>query len=743
MAEDFDERALEYHRSHPAGKIEVNPTKPLENQRDLALAYSPGVAAACREIVNDPLAASQMTARSNLVAVITNGSAVLGLGDIGPLASKPVMEGKGVLFKKFAGIDVFDIEIDEKDPDKLIDIIASLEPSFGGINLEDIKAPECFEIEKRLRERMNIPVFHDDQHGTAIIVAAAVFNGLEVVGKSIDQVRVVTSGAGASAQGCLRMLMNMGLPKENIMLADRQGVIYKGRPGLSDPNKLQYAVETRCRTLTDALQGADIFLGLSGPKLVSQDMIKGMADRPMIFALANPEPEILPEEIKAVRPDALVATGRSDYPNQVNNVLCFPFIFRGALDVGATEINEEMKLACSKAIAKVSRMGASDVVRRAYADEPLQFGADYLIPKPFDPRLSVEVSFAAAQAAMDSGVADRPIADMQEYRHHLNRMVFRTGLFMRPLFNRARINPKRVAYTEAENEVVLRAVRDVIEEGLAKPVLIGNRQRIQQKIIEFDLPIELDTDVEIIEYEPSTKEPCDDCTLLEGLKQLKSQQVDALICGVEGQSGQQIYKTCEVIGLQEGIGQMGILNLLVSHKYPLFIANAASDEPDPENIVETTLLTVDVVRNFGFEPRVAMLSYSNYGESSSPSAQRMRKAVALLDEQARDFEYDGEIQADFALLDVLRKEKYPHSRLDKRANVLIMPGRDAANIAFNLSKVMSDSVGIGPIILGIKQPVYVLTPAATVRRVVNMTALGVVEAQELECQQTGVCTEYD
>ena len=743
MAEDFDERALEYHRSHPAGKIEVNPTKPLENQRDLALAYSPGVAAACREIVNDPLAASQMTARSNLVAVITNGSAVLGLGDIGPLASKPVMEGKGVLFKKFAGIDVFDIEIDEKDPDKLIDIIASLEPSFGGINLEDIKAPECFEIEKRLRERMNIPVFHDDQHGTAIIVAAAVFNGLEVVGKSIDQVRVVTSGAGASAQGCLRMLMNMGLPKENIMLADRQGVIYKGRPGLSDPNKLQYAVETRCRTLTDALQGADIFLGLSGPKLVSQDMIKGMADRPMIFALANPEPEILPEEIKAVRPDALVATGRSDYPNQVNNVLCFPFIFRGALDVGATEINEEMKLACSKAIAKVSRMGASDVVRRAYADEPLQFGADYLIPKPFDPRLSVEVSFAAAQAAMDSGVADRPIADMQEYRHHLNRMVFRTGLFMRPLFNRARINPKRVAYTEAENEVVLRAVRDVIEEGLAKPVLIGNRQRIQQKIIEFDLPIELDTDVEIIEYEPSTKEPCDDCTLLEGLKQLKSQQVDALICGVEGQSGQQIYKTCEVIGLQEGLGQMGILNLLVSHKYPLFIANAASDEPDPENIVETTLLTVDVVRNFGFEPRVAMLSYSNYGESSSPSAQRMRKAVALLDEQARDFEYDGEIQADFALLDVLRKEKYPHSRLDKRANVLIMPGRDAANIAFNLSKVMSDSVGIGPIILGIKQPVYVLTPAATVRRVVNMTALGVVEAQELECQQTGVCTEYD
>ena len=743
MAEDFDECALDYHRSHPAGKIEVTPTKPLENQRDLALAYSPGVAAACREIVNDPLAASQVTARSNLVAVITNGSAVLGLGDIGPLASKPVMEGKGVLFKKFAGIDVCDIEIDEKDPDKLIDIIASLEPSFGGINLEDIKAPECFEIEKRLRERMNIPVFHDDQHGTAIIVAAAVFNGLEVVGKSIDQVRVVTSGAGASAQGCLRMLMTMGLPKENIMLADRLGVIYKGRPDLTDPNKLQYAVETSCRTLTDALQGADIFLGLSGPKLVSQDMIKGMADRPMIFALANPEPEILPEEVKAVRPDALVATGRSDYPNQVNNVLCFPFIFRGALDVGATEINDEMKLACSKAIAKVSRMGASDVVRRAYADEPLQFGADYLIPKPFDPRLSVEVSFAAAQAAMDSGVADRPITDMQEYRNHINRMVFRTGLFMRPLFNRARLNPKRVAYTESENEVVLRAVRDVVEEGLAKPVLIGNRQRIQQKIIELNLSIELDTDVEIIEYEPSTKESCDDCTFFEGLKQLKSQQVDAVICGVEGQSGQQTHKSCEVIGLQDGISQMGILNLLVTKKYPLFIANASSDEADPEHIVETTLLTVDVVRNFGFEPRVAMLSYSNYGESSSPSAQRMRKAVALLDEQARDFEYDGEIQADFALLDELRKEKYPQSRLEKRANVLIMPGRDAANVAFNLSKVMSESVGIGPVILGIKQPVYVLTPAATVRRVVNMTALGVVEAQELECQQTGVCTQYD
>jgi malate dehydrogenase (oxaloacetate-decarboxylating)(NADP+) len=411
--------------------------------------------------------------------------------------------------------------------------------------------------------------------------------------------------------------------------------------------------------------------------------------------------------------------------------------------VGATEINDEMKLACSKAIAKDSRMGASDVVRRAYADEPLQFGADYLIPKPFDPRLSVEVSFAAAQAAMDSGVADRPITDMQEYRHHLNRMVFRTGLFMRPLFNRARLNPKRVAYTESENEVVLRAVRDVVEEGLAKPVLIGNRQRIQQKIIELNLSIELDTDVEIIEYEPSTKESCDDCTFFEGLKQLKSQQVDAVICGVEGQSGQQTHKSCEVIGLQDGISQMGILNLLVTKKYPLFIANASSDEADPEHIVETTLLTVDVVRNFGFEPRVAMLSYSNYGESSSPSAQRMRKAVALLDEQARDFEYDGEIQADFALLDELRKEKYPQSRLGKRANVLIMPGRDAANVAFNLSKVMSESVGIGPVILGIKQPVYVLTPAATVRRVVNMTALGVVEAQELECQQTGVCTQYD
>jgi len=741
MAEDFDECALEYHRSQPPGKIAVVPTKPLENQRDLALAYSPGVAAACREIVKDPLAVSEMTARSNLVAVISNGTAVLGLGDIGPLASKPVMEGKGVLFKKFAGIDVFDIEIDEKDPDKLVDIIASLEPSFGGINLEDIKAPECFEIEARLKERMNIPVFHDDQHGTAIIVAAAVFNGLEVVGKSIDQVRVVTSGAGASAQGCLRMLINMGLPKENIMLADRQGVIYQGRPGLNDPNKLKYAVETDCRTLTDAMQGADIFLGLSGPGLVSQEMVKAMADSPIIFALANPVPEILPEEVKAVRPDALVATGRSDYPNQVNNVLCFPFMFRGALDVGATEINDEMKLACAEAIAKVSRMKASDVVQRAYADEKLSFGPEYLIPKPFDPRLSVEVSIAAAKAAMESGVATRPIGDMLEYRHQLLRMVFRTGLFMRPFFNRSRTSPRRIAYPEAENEIILRAVSDILDEGLAKPVLIGSRQRIQEKITSLHLPITLDDDVEVIEHEREQLDNSISSTLKEALEQLRSNNVDGVIAGVEGHQGAQVHFTEEMIGLQEGTSHMGMLNLLVSNKYTLFIANTVAAQPTPEQLVETTLLTVEAVRKFGLKPRVALLSYSTFGSSNSPSAQRMQQTVALLDAEHRDFEYDGEIQADFALLDEVRNKRFPDSRLRKRPNILIMPSRDAASIAFTLSKVLSDSVGIGPIQLGLKQPVHILTAAATVRRVVNMTALAVVEAQELACRQTGDCIE--
>jgi len=743
MAEDFDECALEYHRSQPPGKVAVVPTKPLENQRDLALAYSPGVAAACREIVKDPLLASEMTARGNLVAVISNGTAVLGLGDIGPLASKPVMEGKGVLFKKFAGIDVFDIEIDETDPDKLVDIIASLEPSFGGINLEDIKAPECFEVERRLKQRMNIPVFHDDQHGTAIIVAAAVFNGLEIVGKSIDQVRVVTSGAGASAQGCLRMLISMGLPKENIMLVDRQGVIYQGRPGLEDPNKLTYAVETDCRTLADAMQGADIFLGLSGPGLVSQEMVKTMADSPMIFALANPMPEILPEEVKAVRPDALVATGRSDYPNQVNNVLCFPFIFRGALDVGATEINDEMKLACARAIAHVSKMRTSDVVQRAYANEQLEFGPDYLIPKPFDPRLSVEVSIAAAKAAMESGVATRPIADMHEYRHRLLRMVFRTGLFMRPFFNRARTSPRRIAYPDSENEVVLRAVSDILDEGLAKPVLIGNRERIHARITELNLPIELDSDVELIECAGEHHDDHISPMLREALHQLQTNQVDGVIAGADGHQGSQVHFTRDMIGLQEGVSHLGMLNLLVSRKYTLFVANTMEASPTPEQLVEATLLTVEAVRKFGFKPRVALLSYSTFGSSNSLSAQRMQETVALLDSESRDFEYDGEIQADFALLDDVRNEKFPDIRLTKRPNILIMPSRDAASISFMLSKVLSDSVGIGPVLLGLKQPVHVLTAAATVRRVVNMTALAVVEAQELACQLTGDCVEED
>ena len=730
----FDEQALAYHRDKPAGKIAVVPSKPLANQRDLALAYSPGVAAACRAIVDNPLEASHVTARANLVGVISNGTAVLGLGDIGALASKPVMEGKGVLFKKFAGIDVFDIEINEKDPDKLVDIIASLEPTFGGINLEDIKAPECFVVESKLKEKLKIPVFHDDQHGTAIIVAAAVLNGLDIVNKNIADIRIVTLGAGAAAQGCLKVLKSMGLPKENIMLVDRQGVIYTGRPGLNCPYKQKFAVNTTCRTLADALRGADIFLGLSGPGIVTAEMIRTMATSPMVFALANPVPEIMPELVKQVRPDALVATGRSDFPNQVNNVLCFPYIFRGALDVGATEINDAMKIACARAIADLARQGASDVVMRAYEDSSFQFGPDYLIPRPFDPRLSVEVSLAAAKAAMESGVASSPIKDLTEYRQQLSQMVFRSGLFMKPFFDRARIRPKRVVYSEAENEVVLRAVQDVVDEKIAVPVLVGDEHVIERKIKELGLHIHSAKDFHVIAPEKN-----EDGNATAAFSQLNSGTVDALICGTRGGQEGLMRQAVELIGLRRNVKRLAFLKILLLHQGAFFIASALESEPNAEQLVETALMAADAVKHMGVTPRLALLSHSSKGSSHSAAARRVREATVLLEKTKPDFEFDGEIQADTALLTSLRKKRLPNSRLAGNANVLIMPSRDASNIAFNMVKVLGEGIAVGPVLLGINKPVFVVSSSATVRRIVNMTALAVAQAQDIECDETGNC----
>jgi len=736
MTDKFDEQALEYHREKPPGKISVVPTKPLANQRDLALAYSPGVAAACHAISDDPSQAATLTARSNLVGVISNGTAVLGLGDIGPLASKPVMEGKGVLFKKFAGIDVFDIEINEKDPGKLVDIIASLEPTFGGINLEDIKAPECFEVEGKLRKRLNIPVFHDDQHGTAIIVAAAISNGLDIVGKQLDEVRMVTLGAGAAAQGCLNVLISMGLPKENILMVDRQGVVYKGRPRLNDPHKKRFSVNTECRTLEDAMKGADIFLGLSGPGIVTQDMIGSMAESPMVFALANPVPEIMPEAIREVRPDALIATGRSDYPNQVNNVLCFPYIFRGALDVGATEINDEMKIACAEAIAKIARLGASDIVIRAYGDSIFNFGPDYLIPRPFDPRLSVEVSIAAARAAMKSGVATMPIEDFSEYRQRLSQMIFRSGLFMKPFFERARLRPKRIVYPEGENETILRAVQDVVDEQLVEPVLIGNRQEIAENIRRLGLHIEIDKHIEVIDHNDVDEEAN---RVVRGLKLLSAGQVDAVICGIQGKQDQHMRNAVDIIGLREGVAHMGILKILLLQQGAFFIVNTFAAEPTAEQVAETAMMAAEAVKKLGIVPRLALLSHSSKGSGDSDAVRRMRQAADLLAQQVPDFEFEGEIQADIALIEQVRQFRFPDSRLRSNANVLVMPTRDASNIAFNMVKVLGDGIAIGPILLGMNKPVHVVSSTATVRRVVNMTALAVVEAQNIECEKTGYC----
>jgi malate dehydrogenase (oxaloacetate-decarboxylating)(NADP+) len=755
MDEQLRQSALDFHEFPTPGKIQVSPTKPLATQRDLALAYSPGVAAPCLEIEKDPLAAYKYTARGNLVGVISNGTAVLGLGNIGALAGKPVMEGKGVLFKKFAGIDVFDIEIDEMDPDKLIDVIASLEPTFGGINLEDIKAPECFYIEKKLRERMNIPVFHDDQHGTAIICTAAVLNGLRVVEKNISDVRLVVSGAGASAIACMNLLVQLGIQKHNIVVCDSKGVIYKGREENMAETKAAYAVEDNGkRTLDEVIEGADIFLGCSGPKAMSQEMVKKMARAPLILALANPEPEILPPLAKEVRPDAIICTGRSDFPNQVNNVLCFPFIFRGALDVGATAINEEMKLAAVHAIAELAHAEQSDVVASAYGEEELTFGPDYLIPKPFDPRLIVQIAPAVAKAAMDTGVATRPIQDFDAYREKLTEFVYKTNLFMKPIFSQARKDPKRVVLTEGEEARVLHATQELITLGLAKPILIGRPAVIEMRLKKLGLQMRAGVDFEIVnnESDPRFKEYWNEYYNImkrRGITQEQAQravisnttvigaimvhrgEADAMICGTIGEYHEHFSVVEKLFGYREGVKAAGAMNALLLPSGNTFIADTyVNDDPSPEELTEITLLAAETVRRFGIEPKVALLSHSNYGSSDSKAACKMRATLEMVRARAPELEIDGEMHGDAALVESIRNDRMPDSPLKGSANILIMPNVEAARISYNLLRVSSsEGVTVGPVLMGVAKPVHVLTPIASVRRIVNMVALAVVEAQ--------------
>ncbi|EIZ9235679.1 NADP-dependent oxaloacetate-decarboxylating malate dehydrogenase [Cronobacter sakazakii] len=755
MDEQLKQSALDFHEFPVPGKIQVSPTKPLATQRDLALAYSPGVAAPCLEIAADPLAAHKYTARGNLVAVISNGTAVLGLGNIGALAGKPVMEGKGVLFKKFAGIDVFDIEIDEHDPDKVIDVVAALEPTFGGINLEDIKAPECFYIEQKLRERMNIPVFHDDQHGTAIICTAAVLNGLRVVQKNISDVRLVVSGAGASAIACMNLLVALGMQKHNIVVCDSKGVIYKGREENMAETKAAYAIDDNGkRTLGDVIEGADIFLGCSGPKVMTQEMVKKMADSPLILALANPEPEIMPPLAKTVRPDAIICTGRSDFPNQVNNVLCFPFIFRGALDVGATAINEEMKLAAVHAIAELAHAEQSEVVASAYEDQELSFGPDYIIPKPFDPRLIVTIAPAVAKAAMDSGVATRPIEDFDAYKDKLTEFVYKTNLFMKPVFNQARKDPKRVVLTEGEEPRVLHATQELITLGLAKPVLVGRPGVIEMRLKKLGLQIEAGKDFEIVnnESDPRFKEYWNEYYSImkrRGITQEQAQravignstvigaimvhrgEADAMICGTIGDYHEHFSVVQQIFGYRDGVKAAGAMNALQLPSGNTFIADTyVNDDPTPEQLAEITVMAAETVRRFGIEPKVALLSHSNFGSSDSPAASKMRETLQLVRERAPDLMIDGEMHGDAALVESIRNDRMPDSPLKGSANILIMPNVEAARISYNLLRVSSsEGVTVGPVLMGVAKPVHVLTPIASVRRIVNMVALAVVEAQ--------------
>lgn len=750
MDEQLREAALQYHRQKPAGKISVTATKPMITQRDLALAYSPGVAAACEEIVRDPREARNLTARGNLVAVISNGTAVLGLGAIGPLAAKPVMEGKGVLFKKFAGIDVFDLEIDERDPDKLVDIIAALEPTFGGINLEDIKAPECFYIEQKLRERMHIPVFHDDQHGTAIIVGAALLNGLKVVGKDIAAIKLVVSGAGAAALACLDMLVSLGVRQENIVVTDIKGVVYHGRVEEMDENKARYAVQTSARTLGEVIGGADVFLGLSAGGVLKQDMVKSMADKPLIFALANPTPEILPELVKAVRPDAIMATGRSDYPNQVNNALCFPYIFRGALDVGASAINEEMKRAAVLAIAELAQAEQSDAVAEVYGEDNLSFGAEHLIPKPFDPRLITRIAPAVAQAAMDSGVAERPIADMAAYREQLSSFLYQSHMLMKPVFDAAKQAPKRLVYAEGEDPRVLHAVQTVVDEGIAYPILVGRPAVIEQRIAKLGLRIRIGEHVEVVnpesdpryrefwsEYhnimqrrgvtpETAKREMRRRPTLIAAML-VHMGEADAMLCGTISQPRRHLRYVDEVIGRKAGANLYAAMNILLLPKHTLFICDThVNIDPNAEQVAEMTLLAAEEMRRFGLVPKVALLSHSNFGSFENASAAKMSRARELLEQLAPELEVEGEMHGDAALSESLRQQIFPASRLRGEANLLIMPNLDAANIAYNLLKVAAgDGITIGSILLGADKSVHILTSTATVRRIVNMSALAV------------------
>ena len=746
--------ALEYHEFPTPGKISIAATKQLVNQHDLALAYSPGVAAPCEEIVKDPNAAFKYTSRGNLVGVITNGTAVLGLGDIGPLAGKPVMEGKAVLFKKFSGIDVFDIEINEKDPEKLVEIIAALEPTFGGINLEDIKAPDCFYVERKLRERMKIPVFHDDQHGTAITVGAAILNGLKVVGKDVSKVKLVTSGAGAAALACLGLLVKLGIPRENIWVTDLAGLVYEGRTELMDEDKIQFSQKTSQRTLAEAIEGADVFLGLSAGGVLKQEMVKKMAAKPLIFALANPNPEILPEEVKAVRDDAIMATGRTDYPNQVNNVLCFPYIFRGALDSGATTITQEMEIAAVYAIAELAQAEQSEVVAAAYAGEPLVFGPEYLIPKPFDPRLMIKIAPAVAQAAADSGVALRPIADMEAYRERLQNFVYASGTTMKPIYTAAKRGlKKRVAYSEGEEERILRAAQIVSDEGLARPTLIGRPAVIAERIEKFGLRLKAGLDYEVVNVEDDHRyrdfwqtyhrmQERKGITVqmakiemrrrlsLIGTMLLHKGDVDGLICGTWGTNATHLPYVEQVIGKRPGVNTFACMNgLLLPNRQVFLVDTHVNYDPTAEQLAEITVMAAHEMKRFGIHPKAALLSHSNFGTSNEPSAVKMRDTLALLQKNAPWLEVDGEMHGDIALDGEARALQMPNGTLHGDANLLVCPNIDAANISYNLLKTAAGgNIAVGPVLLGAAKPVHILTPSATVRRIVNMTALTVADA---------------
>jgi malate dehydrogenase (oxaloacetate-decarboxylating)(NADP+) len=753
--------ALEYHEFPRPGKISIAPTKPLANQRDLSLAYSPGVAYVCTAIQQNAAEAARYTARANLVAVITNGTAVLGLGNIGALAGKPVMEGKACLFKKFAGIDVYDIEIGETDPDKVVEVVAGLEPTFGGINLEDIKAPECFYIERKLRERMKIPVFHDDQHGTAIVAAAAVLNALKIVGKDIGRVKLVCSGAGAAAIACLDLQVSLGLDRNKVFILDSKGVVHKGRQGL-DPDKARYAQETRARTLDDVIEGTDIFLGLSTGGVLAPEMVKRMADKPIILAMANPEPEIRPEVAKAVRPDCLIGTGRSDYPNQVNNSLCFPFIFRGALDCGASTINEPMKLAATRALAAIAQAESSEIVAQAYGEQTPAFGPDYLIPRAFDPRLIVNIAPAVAKAAMESGVATRPIHDFHEYHNRLTRFVYASGAPMAPVFAAAQRAPKRVAYAEGEDERVLRAAQAGIDEGIVRPVLIGRTDVIESRIRRLGLRLALGGNCDVVNVldDPRYKEYTQDYYLLarrkgvtrgQALEDMRTRptligtmlvrrgDVDAMLCGTLSNYTDHLRYVRNVIGMREGVHTLAAMQMIMLPGRQLFICDThVNRDPTAEQIAEMTLLAVEQVRRFGQEPRVALLSHSSFGSSDAPSAQKMRDALDLILAKMPDLAVDGEMHADAALSKAIRDREFPDSRLAADANLLIMPNVDAANITYNALRVTAgEGIAVGGILLGVARPVHILTPSSTVRRILNMTAVAVAEAGAHEAAAAG------